>query len=153
MGQRKPFSRRLYNKYDELAKSFGAREFEKIGLIATPNKKKTAVDLVVTNSNGVVVCYAEVEIKKALDKPFDYDTIQLPERKWKYAKLEHPTLFMLFSSDGSKYFCFWDKFVLKAECTEVFNKYVACNEMFFQIPLKNADSDIQKAFRRHWKRN
>lgn len=150
IGRRKHFDRDLYNKYDKAARKYAKAAIgDKFEVIDNP--KKMGVDLIV-KKNDVPIFYIETEIKKALDKPFEYGTLQLPERKSKFCTLDLPTLFMLFSSDGSKYFCTWDKFVSISPLAEIHNKYMSCREYFFQVPMVNVNNNFEDAFRRHWRR-
>ncbi len=150
IGRRKFFDKGLYAKYDQVARKYAkaaiSDDFE-----VTDNPKKMGVDLIVSK-NSVPTFNVECEIKKALDKPFEYGTLQLPERKGKFCTLDLPTLFMLFSSNGSKYFCTWDKFVMASPLAEVHNKYMACREYFYQIPMADVNNNFEDAYRRHWRR-
>lgn len=149
---RKPFDRRLYAKYDELAKGFVRKLLEPLGYEVCDNPRKTAVDLIV-KLGGETLFYVECEIKKALQGgKFKYDTVNIPERKRKYCGLKHPTLFMLFSPDGVPFILVWDKFVSRSNVEEVHNRHMRNGEEFFKVPIKDTDSDISKALRRKWRR-
>jgi len=154
MAKRKPFNRELYEQYDELAKQYAIAILESSKLQVRANDKKTAVDLIVFDSNSDLF-FVEVEIKKYI-KPkelFLFDTLHIPQRKNKYCNLELPTLFMLLSECGKKFMCVWDKFVLTSPTKEVANKYVSNGELFFDVNIKDyVDNSIDKALKRKWKR-
>ncbi len=148
---RKPFDRELYDRYDGMARDYAKRELEAVGYSIEDNEKKMGVDLIVKKGDQILF-YVECEIKTALDKPFNYETLQLPERKLKFCNLDYPTLFTLFSTKGDKYFAVWDKFVRESPLKEVYNKYVSYREFFFQIPVENCNQNLAGAMRRRWKR-
>lgn len=145
--RRKKFDRKLYAKYDQKAKEFALAELKKVGLEAEEHRLKTHVDLVV-EKDGEVYFYVETEIKTALDGDFPYETLQLPHRKEKFCGLDKPTLFMLFSSNGKRYFCVWDQHVVGSGVAEVSNKYIKGGEFFFQIPLAYTDRSLKNALKR-----
>lgn len=148
---KKRFDRELYNQFDQKAKNYAKDIFHtNTKFEVKENPKKMGVDLI-AYENDIATFYIEVEIKKALDKPFNYDTIHLPGRKFKFTNLDLPTLFMWFSSDGSKFFCCWSKFVLKSPMKEVRNKYLYTDEQFYIIDIKNINDNIEAALRRKWK--
>jgi len=132
--RRKRFDRELYDQYDAIAKKYATNELQELGFVVEPHPLKTKVDLIVKRDDTPIF-YVECEIKKALDKPFEYDTLQLPHRKEKFCNLDLPTLFMLFCTKGESYFCVWDKEVVSSNVVEVANKYMYSGEFFFQIPL------------------
>jgi hypothetical protein len=148
--RRKRFDRELYEKYDAMAKSYAQREFKKLGLglVCEEHPQKTHVDLIVEKAPGEILFYVETEIKTALDGEFPFATLQLPHRKEKFCGLDKPTLFMLFSSDGKKYFCVWDQHVVGSSLAEVSNKYIKGGEFFFQIPLAYTDRSLKNALKR-----
>ncbi len=148
---RKPFDRELYDRYDGMARDYAKHELEAAGYSIEDNERKMGVDLIV-RKDGDILFYVECEIKTALDKPFHYKTLQLPERKLKFCGLSHPTLFTLFNTKGDKYFAVWDKFVRASPLKEVYNKYVSNREFFFQIPVVDCNKDIAGAMRRKWRR-
>ena len=79
----------------------------------------------------------ETEVKRVWkNKDFEYDSVQFPERKAKFAKLEVPTLFVMFNEKLSAYLVVKDKDLLKSPCVEVPNRYCYKGEYFYQVPLK-----------------
>lgn len=145
--RRKKFDRKLYEQYDAKAKKYAIAELKKVGLVAEEHPQKTKVDLIVSK-DGEEVFYVETEIKTALDGEFPFATLQLPHRKEKFCGLNKPTLFMLFSSNGKRYFAVWDRYVTASQLAEVSNKYIIGGEFFFQIPLSQTDRSIQNALKR-----
>jgi len=148
---RKPFDPKLYKANDARAKQY-FRSVLPSGLTAEVNERKTGVDLLVYKGSQHLF-YAEVEVKNVWgDETFKYETLHLPHRKSKYVGLEVPTLFTIFNAVGNRYFMFWDRFLAYCKVIEVHNKFVRCGEMFYDIPIKYLDQDIEKALRRKWKR-
>lgn len=148
----KPFNKELHKKYDELARKFSARELATEGYVAEDNPRKTGVDLIV-KKEGEIVFYVECEIKKALlNGEFDYDEVNLPERKKKFTNLKYPTLFMIWCPLGEYLICFWDKWLNRCKLEEVHNKYMRKGEYFFKVPLKFVDYSVKDALKRNWKR-
>ena len=147
--RRKHFDKELYAMYDAKAKEYTRNEFEDLhgGWVVEDHPLKTKVDLIVKKDDEIAF-YVECEIKTALDKPFEYETLQLPQRKEKFCGLDKPTLFMLFSTDGSSYFCVWDRHVSGSTLAEVSNRYMKFGEYFFQIPVGNTDRRLADALKR-----
>jgi len=153
MKGRKPFDRKLYAKYDELARKYSRSELIPLGYVVKDNPRKTGVDLIVEKDDEIIF-YVECEIKKALEGgKFPYDEVNLPERKKKYVGLKYPTLFMIFDPLGEHLICFWDKWIDKCNLEEVHNRYMRQGEYFFKIPLKWTDKNAISALKRLWKRN
>lgn len=131
---RKRFDRDLYEANDKLAR-------EKVRAVAPgfdirDNPKKRDVDLLVYDKAGNHVANIETEIKRVWKGPdFKYDNVQFPERKAKYAKLDKPTIFVMFNEDQSKFLVVRDSDLLSSPCVVVPNKYVYAGEQFFQVPL------------------
>jgi hypothetical protein len=93
-----------------------------------------AVDLIV--DTGSETFYCEVEIKKVWQGAvFKYDTLQIPERKSKFAKLDKPAYFMVFNDEKTHAFVCPSSILLSSPVVEVPNKYVYKGELFFQVPI------------------
>lgn len=131
---RKRFDRELYDANDKLAK-------EKLRVLLSnfdirENPKKRDVDILVYDKAGNHVANIETEIKRVWKGPkFEYANVQFPERKAKYAKLDKPTLFVMFNEDQSAFLVVKNTDLLSSPCVEVPNKYVYKGELFFQVPL------------------
>lgn len=139
----KKFDSRLYKKYDNKAKQYAIKLLNKNNIVATENIDKKGVDLIA--QNGKKTFYVETEIKLAINnKKFLYDTVRLTFRKSKYCQLDKPTLFILFSKTGSKYFCIWSDTVLASPIVKINNKYME-KEMFYDIPIEKTFTDIKRA--------
>ncbi|MHA2009843.1 MAG: hypothetical protein ACXADW_02795 [Candidatus Hodarchaeales archaeon] len=143
----KKFDRGLYEKYDDLAKSHAKQAFKKVRYKVREHPDRHAVDLIV--SRGEKVFYVETEIKLELDKGnWKWPDIRIPWRKRKFCGLDRPTLFILFSKKGDKFFCFWDNVVTKDKIKEIKNKYFqGGGEYFFLIPMSETFNDIKSALK------
>ena len=139
---RKKFDKDLHNKYDTLARDKAKKVFESLTPYSiVESEKKTAVDFMIYK-DGVHIGYLEVEVKKTWDGPqFKYADVQFPERKWKYCKLDKPTIFMMFNSDLSNYLNVTGEDLLSSKLEMVRNKYIKFGEMFFKVPVDKITFD------------
>lgn len=148
---RKRFDRELYNEVDKKTKEkvFSLlEEFDNIH--AAENTKKTKVDILVTDPDTDELKFnIECEVKRVWkNKEFPYESVQIPERKLKYAILDKPTLFVMFNVDYSAYLVIKSADLVASPCVEVPNKYVYKGEKFFQVPLtKVVFNDINKVIK------
>lgn len=142
---RKRFDRKLYEENDRLAKEKVLSLLDKRKYKVKENPKKRGVDLLIYR-RGEHVLNIETEIKRVwTDKEFQYDSVQIPERKQKYAELDIPTLFVMFNADQKSYLVIKDKDLLKSPKVEVPNRYVYKGEYFFQVPLRKVSFDDIKS--------
>lgn len=134
---RKKFDKDLHSKYDSLARGKAQEVFSSLApFTIKESEKKTAVDFEIYK-DGVHVGYLEVEVKKTWDGPdFKYADVQFPERKWKYARLDKPTIFMMFNADLSCYLNVTGEVLLKSKLEMVRNKYIKYGENFFKVPVE-----------------
>ncbi len=139
---RKKFDKDLHSKYDTLARGEALKVFSGLSpYTIVESEKKTAVDFMILK-NGVHIGYLEVEVKKTWDgSVFKYADVQFPERKWKYCKLDKPTIFMMFNSDLSNYLNVTGENLLNSKLEMVRNKYIKYGEMFFKVPVANITFD------------
>lgn len=143
---RKKFDKELHNKYDTLARDKAKEVFANLAPYSiVESEKKTAVDFQILK-DGVHVGYLEVEVKKTWDGAvFKYADVQFPERKWKYCKLDKPTIFMMFNSDLSNYLNVTGEELLSSKLEMVRNKYIKYGEMFFKVPVAKITFDNVQA--------
>lgn len=148
MSRTKRFDRELYQMYDQLAKEKVNTIIDKRRFKLQENPKKRGVDLFLLNK-GEHILNIETEIKRVWkDKEFQYDTVQIPERKKKFTNLELPTLFVMFNADQSSYLVIKDTDLVKSPLKEVPNRYVFKEEYFYQVPLKKVVfNDINKVIK------
>lgn len=130
----KRFDRELYDKTDTLAKNHCVALLTNLGYTVRENPKKRDVDLLIYKGEQHIF-NVETEIKLVWNGKFKYDTVQFPERKFKYATLNKPTYFIMWNADQSEYLVVKDKDLITSPVKEVRNKYVFQNELFFQVPL------------------
>jgi len=140
---RKRFDKDLYDKYDKLAKNRVVDIIDKRKYEVVENPKKRGVDLLIyERKTGNHVLNIETEVKRVWKtKDFKYDTVQFPERKSKFAKLNVPTLFVMFSENTKNYLVVKDKDLVNSPLKEVPNKYMFKGEYFYQVPLKKVKFD------------
>ena len=124
----KKFDQKLFNKNDVPAREAAKKFWESRGVHARDNPDVYGPDLILDIGNLL-----EVEIKHTWRDKFPFDTLQLPERKEKFAKIG--CMFMVFNSNLTQAFLFDGDTVLDSPKKEVYNKYVSKGELFFQIPI------------------
>lgn len=139
----KRFDRKLYEENDRKAKEAVAKLFEGSKFSVKENTKKTAVDLLLYKGEEHVG-YVECEFKRVWTGDFEYDTLQIPQRKYKYAQLDKTTYYIVFNNDGTKHMALKGEDLLSSPLKEVPNKYVYQGESFFQVPLKKTTNDLVK---------
>jgi hypothetical protein len=142
MGCRKPFDRALFEANDLKARNkikelFGDR------YLIEDNPKKMGVDLLFKDkTTGELLFYVETEIKACwVKEEFPYTDINFPSRKAKYAILEKPTVFLMFSKDMSHFLTVKSLDLLNSPKSVVPNKYVAYGEEFYKIPIEKVSFD------------
>lgn len=144
---RKRFDRELYLQNDKKAKRACERlfkQFDNIKVKEHKNSRKVDLELFL---DGEHVANVETEIKRVWKgKEFQYNTIQFPERKKKFAELEKPTLFIMWNATVRSYVVVTGADLKRSPLAEVPNKYMFKGEYFFQVPLKKAfHNDIDSA--------
>ena len=131
---RKVFSKSLFDETDTSARAAAKLYWQSLGYTVEDHPDRYAVDLIV--DTGTETFYCEVEIKKVWSgTTFKYDTLQIPERKSKFAKLDKPAYFMVFNNEVTHAFLCPSSILLSSPVVEVPNKYVYKGEMFFQVPI------------------
>jgi len=131
---RKVFSKALFDETDTSARAAAKRYWGSLGHTVEDHPDRYAVDLIV--DTGSETFYCEVEIKKVWQGAvFKYDTLQIPERKSKFAKLDKPAYFMVFNDEKTHAFICPSSILLSSPVVEVPNKYVYKGELFFQVPV------------------
>lgn len=130
----KKFDKKLYKENDQKAKKAGIKFWKSQGYNINENTDRYGPDLI-AEKNGKKH-YVEVEIKYNWNKEeFQYDDLQIPERKSKFAKLDMQTYFMVFNSLLNRAFICSTKNLLNSPIQNVANKYMY-KENFFKIPVK-----------------
>lgn len=141
-GVRKAFSNNLHRGHDEKARYAAKKFFESKGLVAVDNPNSKGIDLLVfEKGSSSPAYYVEVEVKNNWNaRKFQYDTLQIPERKGKYLEMYgSQLLYMVFSKDLTQAFIA-DKLSFKrAALKEISNKYVRKGEYFYQVPTKECE--------------
>jgi hypothetical protein len=134
MSKKKRFDKALFTENDSPARIAGIRYWSALGYIAAPNYDKYGPDLIVITDSERF--YSEVEIKRVWSgETFQYDTLQIPERKQKFAGLDLPCTFMVFNNEQTYAFLCEGDTLIASPLVEVPNKYVHAGEMFYQVPI------------------
>ena len=142
----KKFSKSLFNKYDTAAKKAIVaifKDFKDFRIVQ--NEHKYGVDFLLYKKDKHIG-YLETEVKTLWKtEEFPYEDVQWPSRKKKYAELDKPTIFVIFSKDLKNYLTASSKILLKADQEIVRNKYIKYGEYFFKVPVKKIIfNDIKK---------
>jgi hypothetical protein len=140
MSVTKRFDKELYEANDTKAKKAIKSILKGTKYSVKESENRMAVDLELFK-NEELVGYIECESKKAFKGKFQYDTLQIPERKRKYAVLDKPTLFVVFDCNFNNYMVVTNKDLLKSNVVEVPNKYCFKEELFFQVPIKKVSTN------------
>ena len=142
----KKFDRELFLKFDKLARDAGKRYWTSKDYYVEDNKDRYGPDLIVTSKSLGVdgntnKFYCEVEIKRPWKgKKFQYEKLQIPQRKGKFldkSKYSLPICFFVFNSDQTYGYLIEGETLAKTPVVEVPNKYVYKGEKFYQVPAKN----------------
>ena len=128
MSSYKKFDKELFAQNDLKARIAAKKFWADRGVTAEDNPDKYGPDLILSIGNML-----EVEIKHTWKDEFRFNTLQIPSRKEKFAKLG--CMFMIFNSDTTKAFLVDADTILASPKKEVYNKYVQGGELFFQVPL------------------
>lgn len=136
-GVRKRFDKELYAENDKLVKDKTIELFSGIsGVELKPGKNRYDVDFHVYEA-GQHTFNLEVERKKVwIGDKFQWDSVQFPERKAKFAKLDKNTIFLMFNNDLTHHLTVSSQTLLASPLKEVYNKYVKGGEMFYQVPIE-----------------
>lgn len=134
MSARKRFDPVLYSENDAIGRAKIKELLKGSEYQVMDNPVKRGVDLLVYK-DSIHIGNIECEIKRVWrTTEFPYDSIQIPERKQKYAELDKPTIFVMLNNDQSSYLAIKNTTLLASPKKEVPNKYVYSGEMFFQVP-------------------
>lgn len=140
-GSYKQFSYKLFKEHDNKARTKAIEFFTNNGLKAKPNKNEFGVDLLVVDANDTLLYFVEVEVKNNWkDGAFPFDTLNIPERKGKYATMYKNRMFwMVFNKDVTKMLLVSTEALKDAKLIEVKNKFVAAGELFYQVPVEKCE--------------
>lgn len=130
----KPFDKDLFSENDTVARNFAKRIISLMpGVISVEdNCDKYGVDLLVKSTTGIEAVECEVKsVWRGYEFPFD--TVQIPERKTKYANKN--TLFFMTNRFKTRALIIKGQDLLDSPKKEVKNIYVKEGEYFFQVPL------------------
>lgn len=140
-GVHKSFSKELFTQHDNKARAKAIEFFANNNLTAKPNNNEFGVDLLVEDETGATVYFVEVEVKNNWNRDkFPFDTLNIPERKGKYATMYKNRMFwMVFSHDVSRMLLVTTEALKEAKLVEIPNKYEHSGEMFYQVPIEKCE--------------
>ena len=132
--KRKRFSKSLHSENDTPARAAAMRYWKALGYNVYENANNHIPDLTIETENARF--YSEVEVKRIWKgETFQYDTLQIPERKRKYTGLDLPCTFMVFNNEQTHVFLCESSTLVTSPIVEVPNKFVPEGELFFQVPI------------------
>ena len=140
---KRPFSKALYDAYDQPARDTLAAYLEGKGHTVVSNKEDYNVDLV--TQKGDFTYFNEVEVKTAWkgDWPSHWSEIRIPERKKRLLQhhkgVEGVLNFYIFSFDMSKVWRIKDTLLTHSSLREASGRYIRPGEKFFHIPYTEAE--------------
>jgi hypothetical protein len=130
----KKFDQQLHDDNDAPAKEAVANWIKARFEVEVEENTKYEVDLIL-RKNGVVIGYAEVEVRHWGYRYCPHHTIHVAKRKEKLLNSNLMTLFFAVTGDlSSAYWCQSDT-VLRSPLVEVKNKYVSEQEYFYDVPV------------------
>lgn len=129
----KKFSKELFDKYDEAARNVAKDWLTEEGWSVRDNPDKYGTDLIATKGDSY--WDVEVEVRASWTGDFPYKTLQIPQRKAKFAKAN--TIFLVFSSDFEHFYAVTAETLNLCGFVEKSTKYTE-KELFFDVPLKFA---------------
>ena len=138
---KRPFSRALYEAYDEPARNALVAYLESKGHTVVNNEESYNVDVV--SQKGGLTYYNEVEVKTAWkgDWPTHWAEVRLPERK-KRLKDKHTDgvlNFYIFRPDFKQAWRIKDTLLTDESLKEAKGRYIHKGEKFFHIPYTEAE--------------
>jgi len=140
---KRPFSKKLYETYDNAAKEKLISFLELNGHTILNNKEDYNAD-VVSEKDGLTY-YNEAEVKVAWtnDWPSHWAEIRIPERKKRlvkmYAEQNGVLNFYVFRKDMKQAWRIKDTCLTEESLAEAKGKYIRKGEKFFHIPYTNAE--------------
>lgn len=129
----KKFSKELFEKYDEAARDVAKDWLTEEGWNVRDNPDKYGTDLIATKDD--VYWDVEVEVRASWTGDFPYKSLQIPQRKAKFAK--DNTVFLVFASDFQHFYAVTADTLNLCGFIEKDTKYTE-KELFFDVPLKFA---------------
>lgn len=135
--KRKPFDPKLHAANDSAARTAVLRYLDRTSIGGwCSNTDQYGVDLVRHSASGDIMAGTEVEIKRVWSGPdFLYDTLQIPSRKDKFARLPYPVEFWVLNAELTHALVIPAGVLAEYTPLEVRNKYVSAGEKFFQVPV------------------
>lgn len=140
---KRPFSKKLYETYDNAAKEKLIKFLSNNGHTILSDKEDYNAD-VVSEKNGITY-YNEAEVKVAWtnDWPSHWAEIRIPERKKRlvkmYAEQKGVLNFYVFRKDMKQAWRIKDTCLTEESLAEAKGKYIRKGEKFFHIPYTNAE--------------
>lgn len=137
-GKRKPFSQRLFDNNDEVARDAVREYFIKNRPLIEPNPDQFGIDLLM-KWEGRIILGLEIERRHNWRGPiFPFATLHVPVRKLKYASLGFPAYYVATNEEMTHAIVIPFAQLSGMASVEQENKYVAQGEQFVDVPVVDA---------------
>lgn len=136
IGKYKIFEENEYNECNDQAIDTVTSFLKSRGLVlCKKDEEDYKVDITCTDKSGLHTYYHEVEVKKVWDGswPDKWKTVQIPERKGKFAKSDH--YIWLLRKDLKRAWLVPGDHLTKDKLEMVRNKKIRYGEYFYAIPI------------------
>jgi len=140
---KRPFSKKLYETYDNAAKEKLVGFLESRGHTILNDKEDYNADVVSEKDGYTYFNEAEVKVAWVNDWPSHWAEIRIPERKKRlvkmYAKENGVLNFYVFRKDMKQAWRIKDTCLTEDSLAEAKGKYIRKGEKFFHIPYTDAE--------------
>jgi hypothetical protein len=133
IGAYKPYEQARSDQYDTPGRAFVKNIAKLKWNVDAADYETYKVDLI-CKRNGVVIGYAEVEVREPYTDKFPYDTVHVPSRKDKLMANGLPTVYFVVSKNFDRLMWIRTDKIEKYSQVEVPNKLVPNGEMFYDVP-------------------
>ena len=140
---KRPFSKKLYETYDNAAKKELVKFLSNNGHTILSDKEDYNADVVSEKDGYTYFNEAEVKVSWKEDWPSNWADIRIPERKKRlldmYEGQNGVLNFYVFKQDLSQAWRIKDTCLTEESLAEARGKYIRKGEKFFHIPYTNAE--------------
>lgn len=150
---RKPYNEEL-NKQSEFIYSIFANQFKTLTPEFDPESKKRGAKKQPDYRlwyEGQIVARAELERKRVwpeFDFPEEWDSVQFPSRKGRFANWDVPVFMVMLNNDGTNGLIVEAKTMIESPLVKVgrarAGRYVTFGEEFYQVPLAAVQFRLDK---------
>jgi hypothetical protein len=133
------FNQRIHDLCDPPARAAVTKYIKESWNLTATEYEMYKVDLIIKDSHGQAIGYAEIEMRDWYDCPFS--TIHIPQRKKKLFDNDMKTIYFVVNNNLSKAWYINTNSILEHPLREVSNTRLANGEYFYDVP-KNLFTQI-----------